>query len=412
MLCTAIFTLTCCLVGCGDHKQVPTKQSATKTQPLTLTLLHINDHHSHLDPESAPLLLDTGSKRTPVKVERGGFARVTAAMQELAGQSSNVIKIHSGDASTGDLYYTLTEGKADAELMNTICFDSFTLGNHEFDNTDAGIQKLMGYLHSGTCRTPMLSANVRFGTSSPLHNAQPPEAVLPSVVLERGGERIGIIGLTVATKTKHSSRPNPDTTFADEAETAQREIDRLQAQGINKIILSTHIGYRMDQILAQKLSGVDVIVGGDSHSLLGPVTLKQYGLTPEGPYPTRTTDRDGKPVCITQAWQYGYVVGELQVSFDPKGEVEHCEGSPWMLIGDQFTHNDDSPLTPQERAAVRDDIAQSEPAGPIQTEEGGHGGQGGGHNHRKSLPAPGPWQHTRHLPFDAGRYLQQESAGQ
>ncbi|MGD9948476.1 MAG: bifunctional UDP-sugar hydrolase/5'-nucleotidase [Desulfobulbus sp.] len=347
------------LSGCGSYDQNGSTQARTPDKPITLTILHINDHHSHLDTETSSLQLDTGEKREPVSIERGGFPRVSTAMQEIGKQSPNVIKIHSGDASTGDLYFTLTEGEADAKLMNTVCFDSFTLGNHEFDNTDAGVKKLMGYLHSGSCKTPMLSANVRFGNSSPLHGAQPPETILPSVVVERSGEKIGIIGLTVAGKTKHSSRPNADTTFMDEAETAQKEIDRLRALGINKIILSTHIGYAMDQALAKKLSGVDVIVGGDSHSLLGPATLSQYGLTPEGPYPTHTTDRDGKPVCITQAWQYGYVVGQLTVSFDAKGEIAHCDGTPWLLIGDHFTHKDNSPLSVKEYAAVSADIAQS-----------------------------------------------------
>ncbi|MGE4560246.1 MAG: bifunctional UDP-sugar hydrolase/5'-nucleotidase [Desulfobulbus sp.] len=351
--------LSCAISGCGSHNTGTPLQATNAGKPITLTLLHINDHHSHLDAEPVTLLLDTGGKREPVNVERGGFPRVTAAMREISRQSPNVIKIHSGDASTGDLYFTLTEGKADAEMMNTVCFDTFTLGNHEFDNTDAGIKKLMGYLHSGPCKTPMLSANVRFGPSSPLHDAKPPEAVVPSVIVERDGEKIGIIGLTVASKTKHSSRPNADTTFTDEAETAQREINRLQAQGVDKIILSTHIGYTMDQALARKLSGVDVIVGGDSHSLLGPATLRQYGLTPEGPYPTRTTDRDGKPVCITQAWQYGYVVGELKVSFDPKGEVKDCEGTPWLLISNRFSRKNDTLLNAGEYAAVKEDIAQS-----------------------------------------------------
>ena len=340
--------LSCTLAGCGG----PDSGSS-------LTILHINDHHSHLDAETMPLLLDTGGKREMINIERGGFPRVRTAFRELAAQATNVIKIHSGDASTGDLYYTLSEGQADAALMNTVCFDSFTLGNHEFDNTDAGIGKLMGFLHNSACQTPMLSANVRFGKSSPQFAARPPEAVLPSVVLERAGEKIGIIGLTVAGKTKHSSRPNPDTTFAEEAKTAQQEIDKLSSQGVNKIILSTHIGYKADQALAQQLRGVDVIVGGDSHSLLGPDGLRQYGLTPEGPYPTRTTDRDGNLVCITQAWQYAAVVGELKVSFDGHGRVKDCDGTPWLLLGEQKSRPDKQPLNPHQQVAIYADIKAS-----------------------------------------------------
>ena len=350
--------LSYALSGCGSlDPKVP--QANNPPKPITLTLLHINDHHSHLDSEIVPLSFRTGKDREAINVERGGFPRVTTAMQELSRQAANVIKIHSGDASTGDLYYTLTEGEADAKMMNTVCFDSFTLGNHEFDNTDAGIKKLMAFLHNGPCKTPILSANVRFGNSSPLHDVHPPEAVLPSVVVEREGEKIGIIGLTVAGKTKHSSRPNADTLFADEAETAQKEIDRLEKLGVNKIILSTHLGYSRDQVLAKQLKGVDVIVGGDSHSLLGPENLSQYGLTPEGPYPTRTTDLDGKPVCITQAWQYAYVVGELKVSFDAKGEVQQCDGTPWLLIGDHFTRKNGLPLSAAETEAIKADIDQS-----------------------------------------------------
>lgn len=345
---TLALGLACTLAGCGGP------DSGT-----SLTILHINDHHSHLDAESMPLLLHTGSQREMVNVERGGWPRVVTAFRELAAPATNVITMHSGDASTGDLYYTLSEGQADAALMNTVCFDSFTLGNHEFDNTDAGVEKLMGFLHNGTCQTPMLSANVRFGKSSPLFAARPPEAVLPAVVLERDGEKIGIIGLTVAGKTKHSSRPNADTTFAEEVQIAQQEIDKLSSQGIDKIILSTHIGYKADQALAGQLRGVDVIVGGDSHSLLGPDSLRQYGLTPEGPYPTRATDRDGNLVCITQAWQYAAVVGELKVSFDGRGRVKDCDGTPWLLLGDTMSRPDRQPLSPPQQAAIAADIQAS-----------------------------------------------------
>ncbi len=349
------------VAGCGKNQVGPPPGSTNAPSPsFELTVLHINDHHSHLDAENSILQLATGDgRREAINVERGGFARVTAAIKELEKGSRNVLKIHSGDASTGDLYYTLNEGKADAELMNTVCFDTFNLGNHEFDNTDAGVKKLMQFLHAGSCQTPLLSANVRFGPRSPMAGTVAPETVQPSVVIERSGQKIGVVGLIVAGKTKNSSRPNSDTTFIDEATAAQAEIDRLQAQGVNKIILSTHIGYEADKALVKKLRGVDVVVGADSHTLLGPDALKKYGISPEGPYPTRSTDRDGKPVCIVQAWQYGYVVGEMQVSFDQEGVVTQCAGTPWVLIGANFSRPDPPMLTPAETAAIRADIATS-----------------------------------------------------
>jgi 5'-nucleotidase len=357
---TQVFLLFLAVIlsGCGRPGAGPQPvDPASIASPIDLTLLHINDHHSHLDAENTTLQLATGpGKREPITVERGGFPRVTAAIKALAQKNVNVIKMHSGDATTGDLYATLSAGKADAEMMNTVCFDTFNLGNHEFDNTDAGVKQFMAFLHAGACRTPLLSANVRFGPRSPMAGTVAPETVLPSVVIERGGQQIGVIGLIVAGKTKNSSRPDSDTTFQNEAATAQAEIDRLRARGINKIIFSTHIGYRADQALVRQLSGVDVVVGADSHTLLGPEALQEYGISPEGPYPTKSTDKDGQPVCIVQAWQYGYVVGETRVRFDRDGVVTDCTGTPWLIIGDTFSRPAPPALSAEETAAIRADI--------------------------------------------------------
>ncbi len=349
------------VLSCSTGATHPLHTDAEATEPLQLTILHINDHHSHLDSEEIILELETApGKREDITVAMGGFPRITAAIHEVEKKSANVLTIHSGDATTGDLYYTLSEGRADADLMNTVCFDTLTLGNHEFDHTDAGLKKFIGFLHDGTCTTKVLSANVRFGPQSPMARTNPTDAVQGAVVLERQGRKIGVIGLTVAGKTLRSSRPDKGTTLIDETAAAQVEIDRLQQQGINTIILATHIGYKADLALAARLSGVDVIVGGDSHSLLGPNALKTYGISTEGPYPTQSTDRDGKPVCIAQAWQYGYVLGELQVSFDAHGEVTRCDGTPWLLIGDTFTRTGSKPqLSAQETASIRADIADS-----------------------------------------------------
>ena len=142
------------LAACGG--------SGDKGQPLDLTILHINDHHSHLDAETTALTLkDAAGASKSVTVELGGFARVSAAIEALAVGKPNVLKLHAGDALTGDLYFTQSEGQADAAMMNTVCFDAFTLGNHEFDSADAGLVKFIDTLHAGSCKTPVLSANVK-----------------------------------------------------------------------------------------------------------------------------------------------------------------------------------------------------------------------------------------------------------
>lgn len=302
------------------------------SKPLDLTILHINDHHSHLDAESTTLSLqDAGGTRRSVTVELGGFARVTSAIEALSAGKSNVLKLHAGDAITGDLYFTQSEGKADADMMNTVCFDAMSIGNHEFDSANAGLVKFIDFLHAGSCKTPVLSANVRPAAGSPLASRMSAYRIV-----EKDGEQIGIVGLTVKGKTQFASRPDASTEFIDEATAAQATIDELKLRGINKIILLSHLGYDADKAIAPKLTGVDVIVGGDSHTLLGPSGMTAYGLTPSGTYPTQATDKAGKMVCITQAWQYSYAVGALDVKFDANGDVLSCSGAPQVLLGDTF----------------------------------------------------------------------------
>lgn len=328
------------LAACSSPTTLQTEQAAVVDpgDSYTLKLLHINDHHSHLDDTSLPLMLNAGAgQREPILVPVGGFARVASAMKELAGQAhGHTIKIHAGDAITGDLYYSLTDGQADADLMDVVCFDTLTLGNHEFDYGDAALKRFIDRLKAGECKTSVLSANVRFDPASALNQEVAPDYVQPWVILEREGRRIGLVGITVAGKTQNASRPDAGTIFADETASAQAAIDTLESQGVDIIVLQTHQGYKADLALAKSLRGVDVIIGGDSHTLLGAERMTDYGLAPQGPYPTHTTDQNGNPVCIAQAAHYGYVVGELNIRFDESGRMLSCDGRPHVLIGTEF----------------------------------------------------------------------------
>ncbi len=350
------------LTGCNnDSKENTNITPVIPPKPLEVNLVHINDSHSHLDEESTKLMLETSlGKREEIQVTNGGFARVAALMNTLVSTEKNPIKIHAGDAITGDLYFTLKEGEAEADLMNTVCFDTLTLGNHEFDNTDDGLKKFIGFLNKGSCKnkTQVLSANVEFGKTSSLYQT---DLVKPYTIIEKEGQKIGLIGLTIANKTKNASRPNQDTVFNDEIVTAQKYIDELKQQGINKIIVQSHLGYGLEKDLATKLSGVDVIVGGDSHTLLADAKLKNYGISPEGDYPTTLKNKDGDQVCVVQAWQYAYVVGQLKVNFDANGKIEACTGKANVLIGDDFkrTAKDAPALMSTELDSIKRDIESS-----------------------------------------------------
>jgi len=314
--------------------------------PVTLQIAHINDHHSQLEPIANAELTLGGQ---PTRVSLGGFARVTAAMREIEKTSPNLLKLHAGDAITGTLYYTFFKGQADARLMNTVCFDAFTLGNHEFDDGDGALKGFLTELGQGDCNTPVLSANVQ---------PQPGTAIAgmikPYTVRKVGGVEVGIVGLTISDKTTQSSRPLPTTRFLPEVAAAQSAIDRLKRQGVRHIVLLTHQGHGRDVAMAAQLSDVDVIIGGDSHSLLG--QFDAVGVRAAGAYPTVSKNRDGDTVCVGQAWEYTKALGLMNVSFDAQGRVTQCGGQAQLLLGDDFARKAADgrwvPMPDAERAAL------------------------------------------------------------
>lgn len=322
-----------------------------------LTILHMNDHHSHLAPDSGDLEL----AGVETRVSQGGFANVVTKFNELeAANDGNVVKIHAGDAVTGTLFYSLFKGEADAALMNEVCFDIFELGNHEFDDGDQGLADFLGDLgDTADCDTAVLGANVVPQAGTPL---APPEGNLfePFKVIDYGDDQVGYVGIDIAGKTMNSSSPLDTTMFLDEVDTAQQYIDELTADGVDKIVLVTHIQLANDIDLASMVTGVDVIVGGDSHTLLG--NFAPLGLNTNGRYPYRTADAAGSPVCIVQAWQYSWIVGELNVNFDENGTVTSCDGTPHLVLEDTFQRRpepdaDRAELTGADRQAVLDFIA-------------------------------------------------------
>jgi len=354
-------SLTACLSDDDDNNNNNNTEDA---KALDLRILHLNDHHSHLNPDTGANLDFNGQS---TRVAMGGFSKVITQINRLTAQGGNVLKLHAGDAITGDLYYTLFKGEADAAMMNHVCFDAFALGNHEFDDGDAGLVKFLDYLKAGNCAMPtsVLAANVapELGVSA-LAQSTATDYIQPYTIKEFDGEKVGIIGIDIAQKTKNSSNPDASTQFLDETATAQKYIDELRDEkGVNKIILLTHYQYKNDLTLAQNLHGVDAIVGGDSHSLLGD-SFSNYGLNSAGSYPTQLQNKDGKNVCVVQAWQYSAIVGELNISFDENGDVTSCQGTPHLLLADSFKRKDDTGTRVELTGAARQEVLDIIAAAP------------------------------------------------
>jgi len=324
-------------------------KAAKGSKAARITLLHINDHHSHLTESSAGYVnifgddipssvSDNNSGTTYIRAYYGGFPRIVSAFKALEAEAvssdRDVLKLHAGDAVTGTTFYTLFKGGADAKLMTHVCFDAFELGNHEFDDGDAGLANFLTELDTAhdasSCESApvVLGANVVPREGSPILDSSVPPIEKSKIFELSNGEKVAIVGINTAKKTMESSQPDEGTILLDEKETAQAEIDNLKADGINKIIVLTHIGYNKDLELMADLDGVDVVVGGDSHSLLGNNYTEAITGFTRGPYATEVAKADGSKVCVVQAWDYAKVIGKLDIDFDEFGVVTACSGNP------------------------------------------------------------------------------------
>lgn len=297
---------------------VKTTPKSVKHKGVELSIIHINDHHSYLEPTEHRIKLD-GQQ---VKVNIGGFSAVNYKIKELKKTRKNPLVLHAGDAITGTLYFTLFGGSADAAVMNEGGFDYFTLGNHEFDAGNEGLLKLLEPL-----KIPVLSANVIPDKSSILYDKWKPYDIITV-----DGEKIGIIGLDTVKKTINSSSPGDDVKFYDEIETSQIMANTLKAQGVNKIILLSHAGTEKNFEIAQKVNDIDVIITGDSHYLYGNDELRGLGLPVVHEYPTKFTNPNGEPVYVVEAWCYSGLVGDLGVKFSADGIASITRNNPYVLM--------------------------------------------------------------------------------
>ncbi|KQV66386.1 bifunctional UDP-sugar hydrolase/5'-nucleotidase [Rhizobium sp. Root1220] len=286
-----------------------------------LNILHINDFHSRI--ESINKFDSTCSAEEEGKNEcLGGAARLKTAIDQRrqALDGKNVLLLNAGDNFQGSLFYTTYKGAAEAEFLNDMKFDVMTVGNHEFDDSEDGLATFLDKV-----KFPVISANVLAGDGSKLG-----DRIKPSLVLDVGGQKIGIVG-AVTNDTEELSSPGPKVMIADDVQTITAAVEDLKKQGVDKIIALTHVGYPRDLSAIAKIPDVDVVVGGHSHSLLSNTDPKA-----EGPYPTLVDNPGGYKVPVVQAASYSKYLGDIVVTFDDNGVVKSAKGDP-ILIDSSFT---------------------------------------------------------------------------
>ena len=286
----------------------------------SLTILHTNDFHDRYEPISAYDGPCSAEDNTAGECF-GGSARLVTALADARARSNNTILVDGGDQFQGTLFYTFYKGVMTADFINRLGYDAMTVGNHEFDD---GPEVLAGFVDA--VKFPVLMSNADISMEPKLK-----DKILKSTVIERGGEKIGLIGLTPV-DTPEIASPGKNVIFTDPVQAVQGEVDRLTAEGVNKIVVLSHSGYLVDQRVATGTTGVDVIVGGHDNTYLSNVSDKAVG-----PYPTMV----GK-TAIVQAYAYGKFLGELNVTFDDAGEIVEAKGEP--LIMDKAVAEDSDTL--------------------------------------------------------------------
>ncbi|MCX8996823.1 5'-nucleotidase C-terminal domain-containing protein [Rhizobiaceae bacterium BDR2-2] len=287
-----------------------------------LNILHINDLHSRIEPINA--FDSTCSASEKEKNECfGGIARVKAAIdaRRAALAGSNILVLDAGDQFQGSLYYTSYKSAPIAEFMNGIGFDAMAIGNHEFDD---GPQELAKFIDA--LQFPLISGNTLAGLDSPVANK-----FEGYIIKELGGEKVAVVSV-LATDTDETSSPGDSILFGDEISYLKDAVREIEEQGVNKIVLLSHVGYERDKEIAAAVDGIDVIVGGHSHTYLSSTDDKAAG-----PYPTLVKAPNGVDVPIVTAYAYSKYLGELKVTFDDNGVVTAAAGAPILL---------DSSITP------------------------------------------------------------------
>jgi 5'-nucleotidase / UDP-sugar diphosphatase len=254
--------------------------SLTQAQVDTLTILHVNDTHSHL--------MSYGPKDHNGNYTWGGMARLATLIGMNRMTEPNVMLLHGGDFCIGDFMFQEYLGIAELEIMRSLQYDALELGNHEFDLYPQTLEYMLSQAGFPGQGFPVLCANLNTDGDPVINNF-----IVPYTIKDYGDLRVGIFGL-MTDLTNQISNPSPLVVTPPLA-VAQAWVDSLRiGHNCDIVILLSHMGIDYDQAAAANISGIDIIVGGHSHTLI------------EQPIQIGST-------LIVQADEFARYLGKLQV---------------------------------------------------------------------------------------------------
>ncbi len=307
-------------------------------QPDTLTIIHINDTHSNLAP--------IGPRDESLNGTLGGIARLATLIGSTKQSAPNVLTLHAGDSFIGDIFFNRFAGAVELGLLKAIGVDVMAVGNHEFDLTPACLQMALDSAFVGG-GFPLVSCNIDLDNDTVCSLKA---YIAPWTIIDRGGVRIGIFGLTTPA-TNVLSLPQPALVLEDVVTPSLAAIDSLKAHGCTVIICLSHMGIALDDQLAASLPGVNVFVGGHDHLK----TATPHAIPNPG----------GDTTYVVQANAFYLNAGIMTIEVN---------GGSVRLIGYEMKDIDSSiPEEPGIAAAVNGFIAEIEATyGPLYTQRIGY----------------------------------------
>lgn len=262
----AIFIAIACLCSCAREPR--------------LVILHVNDTHSHFEPVRSGEEAGFGGS-----VER---AAIVDSVRALYGED-RVLLLHAGDFSQGSSYFSELNGALEPQVMNAFKYDCTTIGNHELDNDIEALTERVAMLEN----TKVVCANIDL---SPFEISK---YIKPYTIIEKGGMKIGIIGMISNISTNVSAVVSSRIPKFDNVEVVNRWSAELAAQDCDLVILLSHLGFREDLEIIPQVSGIDLVIGGHSHTFVDDFEYAE--------------DLDGKKVPVIQAGCWGLEMGEIKV---------------------------------------------------------------------------------------------------
>ena len=259
--------------------------------PKKITVLHTSDTHSCVLPLNKNLA-DT------MLADRGGFLRRIAMLKQERQSDPDLLLFDCGDFSQGSSYYTMFNGDVEVELMNRMHYDAVTIGNHEFD---FGLDNMIRLFKLADF--PVVCSNYDFG------DTELKDIVKPYIVLKRKGVKIGVFGVCPPLEGLVSTKNYGPLKYLDPVEVTERMVDILRnQQKCDVVICLSHLGWEIsdypDNELIKRTSGIDLVLGGHSHTY-----LKTLGYE---------TDKTGRKVPVDHEGKHGIFVGKMQLMLEKK----------------------------------------------------------------------------------------------